>query len=254
MKTIHLTVDGQGESRIDALPLPCPVFGPKATGREVVGEPVGSAAVAFGTARVGAGVAVDGPRTRSLRFLLEGRLRVDTTDGTADLEPGDVMLVDDLTGPGHRVEGLTDVLLLDVELDDSWVPSGAVPPPTESGRPPGDVPRFRRIFVEEGVAHFAELPEVRAQMPHVQPVEGLSLTCLTDGVEGDWHTETAINLVIVLSGGFELEVPGEGAVQLFRAGDVCLVDDRTGKGHMTRTRGETRFAALTLPEDHSWNR
>lgn len=254
MKTIHLTVDGKGESRIDALPLPCPVFGPKATGREVAGEPVGAAAVAFGTARVRAGTVVEGPRTRRLRFLLDGRIRVVTADGTADLEPGDVALVDDLAGPGHRLEGLTDALLLDVEVSDGWTPSGTVPPPTDGGRPADEEPRFRRIFVEDGVAHFADLDSLRREVPDVQPVNGLSITCLTDGVVGDWHTETAINLVVVLSGGFELEVPGEGGAQLFRAGDVCLVDDRTGKGHMTRTRGETRFAALTLPEGHCWNR
>jgi hypothetical protein len=254
MKTIHLTPDGQGASRIDALPLPCPVFGPRATGREVAGEPVGAAAVAFGTARVGAGTVVEGPRTRSLRFPLEGRLRVVAANGNVDLEPGDVAFVDDLAGSGHRVEGITDALLLDVEVAEGWSPSGSVPAPTDSGRPAGERPRFRRMFVEDDIAHFAELAEVHAEMPKAQPVDGLSITCLTDGVEGDWHTESAINLVVVLSGGFELEVPGEGAVQVFRAGDVCLVDDRTGKGHMTRTRGETRFAALTLPENHCWTR
>jgi hypothetical protein len=70
---------------------------------------------------------------------------------------------------------------------------------------------------------------------------------------GDWHTEEATSLVVVLAGGFELEVGGDGgATEVFRAGDVCLVQDHSGQGHISRTHGETRFVAIAVPEEHVW--
>jgi uncharacterized protein YjlB len=78
-------------------------------------------------------------------------------------------------------------------------------------------------------------------------------TCLSPDQFGDWHTEEATSLVVVLSGGFELEVGGDGgATEVFRAGDVCLVQDHHGQGHISRTRGETRFVAVAVPEEHVW--
>ncbi|MEU9888871.1 hypothetical protein [Sphaerisporangium sp. NPDC051011] len=254
MKSIRLTLNGAGQSQICALPLPSPVFGPTATGSEDVGVPVGTSALAVRVARFGEGADEMGPRSRSMRFVLAGKVRVAASNGVASLEPGDVVFVDDLEAAGHRVSSEDGAILLEVDLDAQWSPSGMVPAPTDGGRGASAEPTFRRMYVEDELAHFASFDDLLDSGSTAQPVSGLTFTCLSPDLASDWHTEEGISLVVVLSGGFELEVPGRGGAQIFRAGDVCLVDDRTGKGHITRTHGETRFAAIALPEGHRWSR
>lgn len=252
MRAIAIRPDGRNGSRIEALTVPSPVLGPGATGTEDAGTPIGDSALSVSLSRLHPQEEeAPGPSMRCLRFVLDGQLHLTASGEKVHLGRGDVVLVDDLSASGHQVSTPTGATLLNVEIDDRWVASGTVPPPvavTPSS------PKVLRLYVEDGLAHLEDLAGFDRDDAPLQRVEKLNFLCLTDGVASDWHTEEGISLLIVLAGGFELEPSGKGGRQVLRAGDVCLVDDRRGKGHITRTHGETRFVAIRLPEDHLWRR
>jgi quercetin dioxygenase-like cupin family protein len=51
--------------------------------------------------------------------------------------------------------------------------------------------------------------------------------------DNDWHTAPNKTLVVVLEGGLEI-VASDGTTRVFKAGDVFLQNDPTGKGHYTK--------------------
>jgi len=61
-----------------------------------------------------------------------------------------------------------------------------------------------------------------------------------------WHTGPARQFVITLSGSSEVEV--SGGVHVFAGpGHINLIEDTTGKGHITRNFGPEDRIALTIP-------
>ena len=64
--------------------------------------------------------------------------------------------------------------------------------------------------------------------------------------EGDWHTGPARQFVITLSGRSELEVSG-GVKIAAGPGHINLIEDTTGKGHITRNFGPDDRIVLTIP-------
>lgn len=61
-----------------------------------------------------------------------------------------------------------------------------------------------------------------------------------------WHTGPARQFVITLSGNSEVEVSG-GVHVLAGPGHINLIEDTTGKGHITRNFGPDDRIALTIP-------
>ena len=61
-----------------------------------------------------------------------------------------------------------------------------------------------------------------------------------------WHTGPARQFVITLSGRSEVEVSG-GVHVLTSPGHINLIEDTTGKGHITRNFGPEDRIALTIP-------
>jgi hypothetical protein len=72
---------------------------------------------------------------------------------------------------------------------------------------------------------------------------------LPDGMVQNWHNAPARQIVVVLSG--ELEVgTTDGQTHRWRAGEVFLASDVTGKGHTTRTvGGPARVMFAPLPDN-----
>src|SRR5437762_13341622 len=66
------------------------------------------------------------------------------------------------------------------------------------------------------------------------------------GRVSDWHTVPRRQYVITLSGHGELEVAG-GKKMAVRPGHIELVEDTTGKGHITRVTGTEERVTLQLP-------
>ena len=71
-------------------------------------------------------------------------------------------------------------------------------------------------------------------------------TAATDPDAPGWHTGPARQFVITLSGHSEVEVAG-GVHVAAGPGHINLIEDTTGKGHITRNFGPDDRIALTIP-------
>lgn len=107
--------------------------------------------------------------------------------------------------------------------------------------------RFRDLEIpfalrrDDGFGHTLLLSKPYAS-PNVQFVE------LPEGMAQDWHNAPARQVVTVLSGVIEVET-SDGEQRQWRAGEVFLPADVTGRGHRTRCiGGAVRLLFTPLPE------
>lgn len=77
-------------------------------------------------------------------------------------------------------------------------------------------------------------------------IAGAELHRSAPGTVQDWHNAPRRQYVITLSGQGEVEVAGGKKIHL-GPGHIDLVEDTTGKGHITRTLGNEDRVTLTLP-------
>jgi len=75
---------------------------------------------------------------------------------------------------------------------------------------------------------------------------GAELHRAPSGRVSDWHTAPRRQYVITLSGHGELEVAGGKKIAV-GPGHIELVEDTTGKGHITRVTGTEERVTLQLP-------
>ena len=75
---------------------------------------------------------------------------------------------------------------------------------------------------------------------------GAELRRAPPGRVADWHTAPRRQYVITLSGHGELEISG-GKKILVGPGSINLVEDVTGKGHITRTVGNEDRVTIQIP-------
>jgi hypothetical protein len=71
-------------------------------------------------------------------------------------------------------------------------------------------------------------------------------TTASAATDPGWHTGPARQFVITLSGSSEVEVSG-GVHVVTRPGHINLIEDTTGKGHITRNFGPEDRIVLTIP-------
>ncbi len=260
MKSLRLCTDGLGNSKLESLLLPFSTYGPTATDEDRARMP-GPEVVREYTAVRGLRRAdgdVEGtPDGRHLLVVASGSIEVAATYTSATILPGDVLLVDDLSSTGHTLTSRGDTRIVRLDVTDAWAPQGVVPPTIDDGqRDAATTGKVTELFVSNGQGDFRPLDQLFGDGPgdtSSKPTTAVSFTSLSPDSFGDWHIEKTSNLVLVLAGGFELEVGGGGGrVEVFRAGDVCLVQSRSGQGHITRTRGETRFVAVVVADEHLW--
>jgi hypothetical protein len=83
---------------------------------------------------------------------------------------------------------------------------------------------------------------VRAPTPGASPTN----TAASSPNDPGWHTGPARQFVITLSGNSEVEVSG-GVHVVAGPGHINLIEDTTGKGHITRNFGPEDRIALTIP-------
>jgi hypothetical protein len=119
-----------------------------------------------------------------------------------------------------------------------------------------------RIFTgQDGLAHAEDieldlnvrgatdmLKATGAEFSVRPPTAGASPgnTAATAPSAPEWHTGPARQFVITLSGNSEVEV--SGGVHIGAApGHINLIEDTTGKGHITRNFGPDDRIALTIP-------
>lgn len=89
-------------------------------------------------------------------------------------------------------------------------------------------------------------PAPAISVSNVFEAENVSFISSPPGWHGDWHPAPRRQFILVLVGELEVEV-SEGEVRRLKPGDLCLVEDTTGKGHASRVVGSMRVLAAAIP-------
>ena len=84
-------------------------------------------------------------------------------------------------------------------------------------------------------------------------ITGAELHRAAPGTVIDWHTAPRRQYVITLSGQAEIEVAGGKKITV-GPGHIDLVEDTTGKGHITKVTGNEERVTLQLPLSEQANR
>jgi len=115
--------------------------------------------------------------------------------------------------------------------------------------------KLTRVYADaEGNSHFASL-EIELTdrgtiglLSDPRAAESVIFRENEPSYDYDWHCAPARQFIILLDGEIGLEV-SDGERRTFRAGDVLLVEDTSGRGHRTWnvTKAPRRSVFITLP-------
>jgi len=100
----------------------------------------------------------------------------------------------------------------------------------------------------EGVTHFADSTVELTAQPFAPPAVPFEVSapfpashgvffCIPAGWHGDWHPSPAHQYFVQTTGLLEVTV-GDGEVRILAPGAVVLLEDLTGRGHLTRVLGD----------------
>ncbi len=103
---------------------------------------------------------------------------------------------------------------------------------------------FRNVDVNFEAVNFAP-PAPPVELSKYKETSRLVFFKTPPGWFGDWHPAPKKQFFCCLSGMFEI-IASDGEVRVFRAGDVFLLEDTTGKGHKSRTISEEDFTAAII--------
>jgi quercetin dioxygenase-like cupin family protein len=124
--------------------------------------------------------------------------------------------------------------------------------------------KVTRIWADDaGNSHFEDIdfelssvdfapPAPPIDVSEPLPAERAILFEFPAGWFGDWHPAPQRQLYFNLGGSLEAEV-GDGEVRRVGPGDIVLLEDLTGRGHVTRVVGEgpSRGVFVQLREEDS---
>lgn len=88
-------------------------------------------------------------------------------------------------------------------------------------------------------------PEALVALP-LRGATGATFLYLKRGAVEDWHKAPRRMYLIAVQGMSEVTA-SDGEVRRFGLGSIVLMDDLTGKGHITRAVGDVDHIALTIP-------
>jgi quercetin dioxygenase-like cupin family protein len=117
---------------------------------------------------------------------------------------------------------------------------------------------YIRLYADaQGVSHFVdETYDLRgpagaggeAALPilRLENAQGASFIALKRDRVEDWHLAPRRQFLIVLRGAVEVTV-SDGEVRRLKPSDILLVEDTTGKGHITRSVGTEDHVVVAIP-------
>jgi quercetin dioxygenase-like cupin family protein len=117
---------------------------------------------------------------------------------------------------------------------------------------------FPRLYTgPDGVSHWAneKLPlasrgteNIEALMATAQvgDVKGAFVAMLKAGATEDWHVAPRRQFMVCLQGLVEVTA-ADGQVRRLKPGEFALLEDLSGKGHITHSAGKDDHVALALP-------
>jgi uncharacterized cupin superfamily protein len=198
---------------------------------------------------------VDGP---ILTFVISGAVEIEASNrGKVAMHPGDIFRADAGT-PEHFFTAKGDCRLIQLMVEPDWPGDRTKPvsPISEHARGSLDLNCKRMVKGADDKSYFHDFGSLflkPGEWSAVTPLIGFRFIAMAEDTFIDWHPEIVNNLVIVMSGALELEVGGgDGAVEIFRQGDICLAEDRTGEGHIDRMHGTVQVAVLIIKDDDLW--
>lgn len=100
-------------------------------------------------------------------------------------------------------------------------------------------------------SHFEEIEvafssSTAVGIAQLMKTAGAELRRTPAGNVQDWHTASRRQYIITLSGHTQIEVAG-GKKLTYGPGHISLVEDTTGKGHLTRVVGAEDVVSVVLP-------
>ena len=121
--------------------------------------------------------------------------------------------------------------------------------------------KYTKIFADkEGVSHFMDVEIELEPVDFAPPAPPLNLSSFNPATQyafcvfqsgwfGDWHPTPRRQIFFILSGETEVKV-SDGEIRCFGPGSIVLVEDTTGKGHVTRVLSSTDVvtAVVQLPD------
>jgi quercetin dioxygenase-like cupin family protein len=105
-----------------------------------------------------------------------------------------------------------------------------------------------RIYTgPDGLSHAEEVEmKLNGNATEMIQATGVEFSRRAPGSNNEWHTGPRRQFVITLSGRGEIEVAGGKKVAV-GPGHINLIEDTTGKGHITRNLGSEDRIAITIP-------
>lgn len=117
---------------------------------------------------------------------------------------------------------------------------------------------FSRLYTgPDGVSHWADeklqlaprgtqgLEAMLASAP-IGDVKGSMVAMLKAGTTEDWHIAPRRQFMVCLRGLVEVTA-GDGQKRTLKPGEFVLLEDTSGKGHVTHAAGKEDHVALALP-------
>jgi hypothetical protein len=122
--------------------------------------------------------------------------------------------------------------------------AGAATPGPHPG-PPGTMRIFRVFATPDGESHLEPVHVASSRKP--LPVQEVLATSFAAGVE-DWHHAPFKTFTINTVGQIRAEL-SDGSSQMIGPGDLVYLEDRSGKGHLTRLLTDGAALFLRMPDD-----
>tara|TARA_R110001606_G_scaffold235685_1_gene383513 strand:- start:47 stop:859 length:813 start_codon:yes stop_codon:yes gene_type:complete len=195
---------------------------------------------------------------RLLTFVISGQVAVTTGNEEILFRRGDLFLVDNGQILEPMFETSADCRLIQIFVGADWPGNRARIAKADSAvKRVEQSSNFKRMYRgADDKSYFKPFDSLFGPVGEwsiVTPLVGFRFIRMAADTFIDWHPEVVNNFVIVMSGGLQLEVGGgAGAVEIFRPGDICLAEDRTGEGHIDRVHGEVLVAILIVEDEHLW--
>jgi hypothetical protein len=116
--------------------------------------------------------------------------------------------------------------------------------------------QLRIYSTPDGESRFEDLSMTFSSVDYAPPAAPLGVTQpvgatqyvvveVPDNWDGGMHPAPRRQLMVVLSGRDEI-IASDGTSHTFEAGDILLMEDTEGKGHISRCTGDTRVLMIHL--------
>jgi len=115
--------------------------------------------------------------------------------------------------------------------------------------------QITRLYTgDDGESHFEdlEIPLKSAgeigKLSETEPATGIIFRETSPDYDYDWHNAPRRQYIIMLDGAVDVTI-GDGTTRRFGTGDVLLVEDTTGRGHISRAVDNQPRKSIFVPLD-----